>query len=243
MPCTSNEAFKCPGKYSKCAWCPCKFFCSISTFLPFPVFLSSHFQEQAIPEATSHINMRCKQTCPALSSPFGRCWGQTARKKSLKKTLVWTAPVAGFWECFPGLASKPETWQTTTSLGHCYSSSRAACVGSMAGQRPYRGNRAPQPLQAVFIWLNGSETAMGLDERRALWLLQWIPPGLGRKIAERVAAYLWVSMGSAEGGEKDLNRSQILNVLCLLSGGTYILLPLRRWILSYWTLCGFLCSH
>lgn len=135
--------------------------------------------------ANSHVNMRCKQTSPAITSPFSRCWGQTATNKCLKITLMWTPP---------------------------------------------------QPLWVVFFWWNRSEGAMGFDWYWAVQLLQWIPWGFRRKIAGWVAASLWVSMESAEGGEKDLNWSQILNVLWLPSCDIYILLPLRRYILSYWTL-------
>lgn len=81
---------------------------------------------------------------------------------------------------------------------------------------------------------------MGFDNWWAVKLLWWIWWDLRRKIAGRVAALLWVSMGSAEGRVEDLSQSQILNVLWLLSCGIYILLTLWRWILSYWTACGIL---
>lgn len=130
MPFTSIEAFKCPSKYSKCAWHPCKLFCFMSTFLPFPASLFSCFQDQSTPEANSHINLKCRQTCPALKLFLVDAEAKQPQKPSVKKTLVRTTPVVGFWEWFSGLPSKSGTWQTISS-GHGYSSSRVAHSGSI----------------------------------------------------------------------------------------------------------------
>lgn len=73
------------------------------------------------------------------------------------------------------------------------------------------------------------------DEQLGLWWIWW---GLKSKTAGWVAGLLWVSMGSAAGGVKDLSQSQILNVLRLLSCGIYVLLTLWRWILL-----NSLCLH
>lgn len=82
---------------------------------------------------------------------------------------------------------------------------------------------------------------MGFDKWQAVRLLWWIWWGL--RTAGWVAALLWVSVGSAEGGEKDLSQSRIVIVLWLLFCGIYVFLPLWRLILSYWTVCGVLCLH
>lgn len=147
MPYTSNETFKYPRKRDKCSWHPCKFFCFMATFPPFLVSLSSCFQEQSAPETNSEVNKHeIQKKQPSMTSPLGRCWGQTATKRGLEKKLwyeqhQWLVSADAFLDWFPSLQhGRSSLWTIATP----------AAGQLIQGARFYGGNHSPQPLQIVF---------------------------------------------------------------------------------------------
>lgn len=146
VPYTSNETFKHPGKHDKCSWHQCKFFCFTITFLPFLVSPSSCFQEQSALETNSQVNMRYKKNQPSMTSPFAKCWGQTATKRSLEKysgvtsTSGWFLMVP-FWTDF----------QACNMADHLFGPLLFQHQSSSFREHGFRGgNNSPQPLQVVF---------------------------------------------------------------------------------------------